>query len=229
MTSIKKLVKINYENMMKIDDKYQDLVTDIVCYIRGELTQKDAEEAINDINEILLGAQERGEDIFTVVGDYEIFCKEIVESYKIETKTYIFKKVLDYIPTILYSLIFFIAIDMVSSILEYGKGIFNNFWTLKYTLSLAPILNSVIAAIIAIVIIENVCKIPTTKTRNKKFDLLIVFAYIAITGILVVTGLFARKVEILTLKNCSILIIISFIIVAIQLIKMIKFAIFDKK
>ncbi|MCR8746444.1 hypothetical protein [Romboutsia lituseburensis] len=118
---------------------------------------------------------------------------------------------------------------MVSSILEYGKGIFNNFWTLKYTLSLAPILNSVIAAIIAIIVIENVSKIPTTKTRNKKFDLLIVFAYIAITGILVVTGLFARKVEILTLKNCSILIVISFIIVVIQLIKMIKFAIFDKK
>ncbi|MCR8746443.1 hypothetical protein [Romboutsia lituseburensis] len=57
MGSIKKLLKTNYENMMKIDDKYQDLVTDIVCYIRGELTQKDAEEAINDINEILLGAQ----------------------------------------------------------------------------------------------------------------------------------------------------------------------------
>lgn len=73
MNKLDKQIKVNYSNMLKIDKRYQDLVTNIVCYLRGKLNSVDAEEAINDVNDILLGAQSRGEDLEVLVGDYEEF------------------------------------------------------------------------------------------------------------------------------------------------------------
>ena len=69
MNKLNKQIEVNYNNMMKIDKRYQDLVTNIVCYLRGKLNSVDAEEAINDVNDILLGAQSRGEDLEVLVGD----------------------------------------------------------------------------------------------------------------------------------------------------------------
>ena len=69
MNKLDKQIKVNYSNMLKIDKRYQDLVTNIVCYLRGKLNSVDAEEAINDVNDILLGAQSRGEDLEVLVGD----------------------------------------------------------------------------------------------------------------------------------------------------------------
>ena len=63
MNKLNKQIEVNYNNMMKIDKRYQDLVTNIVCYLRGKLNSVDAEEAINDVNDILLGAQSTGEQI----------------------------------------------------------------------------------------------------------------------------------------------------------------------
>ena len=49
MNKLDKQIKVNYSNMLKIDKRYQDLVTNIVCYLRGKLNSVDAEEAINDV------------------------------------------------------------------------------------------------------------------------------------------------------------------------------------
>ena len=101
--------------------KYQDLVTDIVCYLRVELNGKDAEEAINDINESLLSAQNRGEDLYEVIGDYRFFCKDII-SYKDGVKGYGLKSLKSYstLRIGIGVLIFFIALDIVSNF-PYGE------------------------------------------------------------------------------------------------------------
>ena len=82
MNKLDKQIKVNYSNMLKIDKRYQDLVTNIVCYIRGKLNSVDAEERINDVNDMLLGAQSRAEDIEVLVGEYEEFCDKRIEAYR---------------------------------------------------------------------------------------------------------------------------------------------------
>ena len=91
MNKLDKQIKVNYSNMLKIDKRYQDLVTNIVCYLRGKLNSVDAEEAINDVNDILLGAQSRGEDLEVLVGDYEEFCDNIIDAYRGGDKWYSLK------------------------------------------------------------------------------------------------------------------------------------------
>ena len=91
MNKLNKQIAVNYSNMMKIDKRYQDLVTNIVCYLRGKLNSIDAEEAINDVNDILLGAQSRGENLEALVGDYKEFCENIIDAYKGSDKWYSLK------------------------------------------------------------------------------------------------------------------------------------------
>lgn len=50
----KENINFNYKNIKKIDAKYDSLITDIVCYIRLELLENDAEEAIDAILDMLL-------------------------------------------------------------------------------------------------------------------------------------------------------------------------------
>lgn len=117
MNKLDKQIKVNYSNMLKIDKRYQDLVTNIVCYLRGKLNSVDAEEAINDVNDILLGAQSRGEDLEVLVGDYEEFCDNIIDAYRGSDKWYSLKSYFyDFGGISIYMLVFFMALDIISSI-----------------------------------------------------------------------------------------------------------------
>lgn len=219
---MKKQIEMNYENMMKIDDKYQDLVTDIVCYIRAELTEYDAEEAINDINEILLGAQERGEDLFQVVGDYKNFCNEVIKSYKENSKYYKLKLILNDLPIYIYMCIFFIALDIVTFVIPNRPGSFKELMEIDYVMTLAPIINSIIGVICASIIVNIICKRPTKNKNNKKENVLIFVLYVLVVSTMVLVGTLGRKIEIYTFKNTSIPVIVGFIIAAIGLIQMTK-------
>ena len=118
MNKLEKQIKVNYSNMLKIDKRYQDLVTNIVCYLRGKLNSVDAEEAINDVNDILLGAQSRGEDLEVLVGDYEEFCDNIIDAYRGSDKWYSLKSYFyDFGGISIYMLVFIsLIIALVFSI-----------------------------------------------------------------------------------------------------------------
>jgi len=213
MSKIKSEIKTNYENMKKVDEKYQDLVTDIVCYIRAELNEKDAEEAINDIIDILLSAQDRGEDLNEVIGEYQVFCTDIIASYKDGVKGYGLKSLKDYIPIVIWVLIFFIALDILSNF-PYGEiNSFKEILGTKYSLTLAPIMTCIVAYAVAIGFLKFILKSPSKSKKKKRDNIIFLLGYIFIIAILVLVGILARNIEIITFESFGIGYILAIIIV----------------
>lgn len=229
MSKISKQIKNNYENMMKIDNKYQDLVTNIVCYIRAELTEYDAEEAINDINEILLGAQDRDENLFEVVGDYKVFCKSVIESYKEGVRNYRFNQFIDNLPIYIYGIVFFFSLDIVNAVILSGPKTLGDAMNINYTITLIPIINSIIGVIVSMWAFKLIAKTQCENISSKKGRISIFIAFILMTAAFVGVALIGRNFKIITLTNASIPIFIAFIIVVIAVLNSIKVAVQSRK
>ena len=208
MNKLDKQIKVNYSNMLKIDKRYQDLVTNIVCYLRGKLNSVDAEEAINDVNDILLGAQSRGEDLEVLVGDYEEFCDNIIDAYRGSDKWYSLKSYFyDFGGISIYMLVFFMALDIISSIP------ISNILNMKYTISLAPFISLIIALVFSIGIVKYICTHPGGNEKGNKKEAIMSFIIIFIVlSAMVASTFFFRKIEIYTFSNIPVIIIIAFLV-----------------
>lgn len=84
---VKELQKLNNQLDKKINAENQAIFTDMICYIRSaDISDYNQEVVRHDLSEMLLSAQERGEDIHTVIGgDFKEFCDEVVVN--LPTKT----------------------------------------------------------------------------------------------------------------------------------------------
>ncbi|WP_195573058.1 hypothetical protein [Clostridium paraputrificum] len=234
MNKLDKQIKVNYSNMMKIDKGYQDLVTNIVCYLRGKLNSVDAEEAINDVNYILLGAQSRGEDLGVLVGDYKEFCENIIDAYRGSDKWYSLKSYFyDFGGISVYMLVFFIALDILSSISNVKPLTLSNILNMKYTISLAPIISLIIALIFSIGVVKYICTHPVENENGNKKEAIMFFIIIFIVlSFMVASTFFFRKIEIFTFSNIPIIIIIASLVclavIGANIIKFIKVRRMDK-
>lgn len=214
MNKLDKQIKVNYSNMLKIDKRYQDLVTNIVCYLRGKLNSVDAEEAINDVNDILLGAQSRGEDLEVLVGDYEEFCDNIIDAYRGSDKWYSLKSYFyDFGGISIYMLVFFMALDIISSIPTVKPLTISNILNMKYTISLAPFISIIIALVFSIGIVKYICTHPGGNEKGNKKEAIMSFIIIFIVlSAMVASTFFFRKIEIYTFSNIPVIIIIAFLV-----------------
>lgn len=217
MNKLDKQIKVNYSNMLKIDKRYQDLVTNIVCYLRGKLNSVDAEEAINDVNDILLGAQSRGEDLEVLVGDYEEFCDNIIDAYRGNDKWYSLKSYFyDFGGISIYMLVFFMALDIISSIPTVKPLTISNILNMKYTISLAPFISIIIALVFSIGIVKYICNICThpggNEKGNKKEAIMSFIIIFIVLSAMVASTFFFRKIEIYTFSNIPVIIIIAFLV-----------------
>lgn len=234
MNKLNKQIEVNYNNMMKIDKRYQDLVTNIVCYLRGKLNSVDAEEAINDVNDILLGAQSRGEDLEVLVGDYKGFCENIIDAYMGSDKWYSLKSYFyDFGGISIYMLVFFIALDILSSIPTVKPLTLSNILNMKYTISLAPIISLIIALIFSIGVVKYICIHPWKNENGNKKEAIMSFIIIFIVlSAMVASTFFFRKIEIYTFGNIPIIIIITSLVcltvIGANIIKFIKVKRMDK-
>ncbi len=214
MNKLDKQIKVNYSNMLKIDKRYQDLFTNIVCYLRGKLNSVDAEEAINDVNDILLGAQSRGEDLEVLVGDYEEFCDNIIDAYRGSDKWYSLKSYFyDFGGISIYMLVFFMALDIISSIPTVKPLTISNILNMKYTISLAPFISLIIALVFSIGIVKYICTHPGGNEKGNKKEAIMSFIIIFIVlSAMVASTFFFRKIEIYTFSNIPVIIIIAFLV-----------------
>lgn len=66
-----------------LTDHCKDVITDIVCYLRGSnLSEYNQEIVRRDIDYMLVDGQKRGETPESVIGsDYQLFCDEIIKSF----------------------------------------------------------------------------------------------------------------------------------------------------
>ncbi|MGG5461133.1 hypothetical protein [Clostridium sp. B9] len=224
--SINEEIKFNYENMQKIDSKYNDLVTDIVCYIRVKLTEKDSEEAINDILDMLLGAQERGENLYDFIGgDYKEFCNRIVEEYRGNNKLYEMKNIKSIILSVIKVAPFFIALNCITELGAINPLNFNSLWNSSFNLKLLPLAG----LILSVPMIYLVFGIIISSNGKKKDFVFMFLGNLCYIGILVLIGYYSRKFILISIPNYFICLIISTIVVLIFIIWSIKLLIDSKK
>ena len=93
----------NNEFEKQLDDKINEILTDIVVYMRcANISDIDQENVRRDITQMLIDAHARGETADDVIGgDYKAFCDAIIaEIPKISTKTRIMTAIRDTLPAL---------------------------------------------------------------------------------------------------------------------------------
>ncbi|MGN0711605.1 MAG: hypothetical protein ACI4LO_07570 [Anaerovoracaceae bacterium] len=98
----KKVRELNKQNNLldkQIKEENQEAFTDMICYLRGaDISEYDIETVRQDITEMVLSAQERGENIQSVIGgDYKEFCDSIIANLPHKTAKQKAAEVLDII------------------------------------------------------------------------------------------------------------------------------------
>lgn len=87
----------------QLDDKTNDILTDIVVYIRSaNISDIDQENVRRDITQMLIDARGRGETADDVIGgDYKAFCDAIIaEIPKMSTKKRVMTAIRDTLPAL---------------------------------------------------------------------------------------------------------------------------------
>ena len=93
----------NNELEKRLDDKTNDILTDIVVYIRSaNISDIDQETVRRDITQMLIDARGRGETAADVIGgDYKAFCDAIIaEIPKMSTKKRVMTAIRDTLPAL---------------------------------------------------------------------------------------------------------------------------------
>lgn len=93
----------NNELEKQLDDKTNDILTDIVVYIRSaNISDIDQENVRRDITQMLIDARGRGESADDVIGgDYKAFCDAIIaEIPKLSAKQRIMTAIRDTLPAL---------------------------------------------------------------------------------------------------------------------------------
>jgi DNA-binding ferritin-like protein (Dps family) len=165
----KELNKQNNKLDNQISAENQEAFTNIVCYLRGaNISEYDQEVVRQDLTEMVLSAQKRGEDIRAVIGeDYKDFCDNVIAN--LPPKTTI-KKVTDFLDIFCWCLSILLTINIVMARetitliqdLATGRPLnFNISFTVGGIISIGVIL--VAAIIIVKVIIKNSFKVEKGK------------------------------------------------------------------
>ncbi|CAB1253019.1 conserved membrane protein of unknown function [Ruminococcaceae bacterium BL-6] len=113
-TKTKALNRKNNELDRRLNKGNNDAMTDMVCYLRvANISDYNQELVRHDLLQMVLSAQERGENIETVIGgDYRSFCDEVIAALPPKS----FKeRILDFIDTLLLCTSILGAIGIVFS------------------------------------------------------------------------------------------------------------------
>ncbi|WP_194189743.1 hypothetical protein [Clostridium chrysemydis] len=217
----KEKINFNYNNIKKIDGKYDSLITDIVCYIRLELVENDAEEAIDDILDMLLSAQVRGEDLYEFVGnDFKKFCDNIIDSYRQNSKTYKYKLIFENAITVLKLLPFFISLSCLTELFSLKSISLNTLLNANFNLRVSVIITS-ICLIVSINIILNLCLKPNNNSRVKNYLYLFAVFFITMAFPIIFSKVFSNP-TLISIPNYLICLVISIVIIVMYIPKLIQ-------
>lgn len=126
----------------------------MIVYLRGsDMTEYNQELVRQDLIQMILDGQERGDDIQKVIGNnYKEICDEIIEAMPKKTR----KEKISDILELIFSVIWIIGgIFIVKTIVGNFLGTNKN-W--RFILSVGNIINMAVTIIIANVVINYTCK-----------------------------------------------------------------------
>lgn len=111
---VKKLMNQNNVLDKEINDENQSKYTDMICYLRGaDISEYDIEAVRQDLIEMIVCAQKRGEDIGSVIGgDYKEFCDDVIANLPRKTGK---QKVIDVLSITCRGISILFAINIVLS------------------------------------------------------------------------------------------------------------------
>ncbi|MBQ9853088.1 MAG: DUF1048 domain-containing protein [Ruminiclostridium sp.] len=179
----KRLLKENNEREKLLSKESQKAMTDIVVYLRGcDLSQYHQEEVRRDIQEMVLEAEGRGEDMMTVIGeDYKTFCDEIVSAFPPRSKKEKFLEQLD----ILLSALGILLVIWLAKSLVIGLSAGEKVWYLSLTagslISWAVIL--VVAEALVWWVTRTAFDQPKEESKGKSFVKVWVIAFLVLSAI----------------------------------------------
>ncbi|MGN0484478.1 MAG: DUF1129 family protein [Lachnospiraceae bacterium] len=129
------LRKQNNEFEECLSEQNQDVMTDIVAYLRGaNITETEQEHVRADISQMLFDAQERGETAQHVIGmDYKQFCDEILENVETVTGK---EKVIQFFESMLMCVAVLIPVIVCFGVLK-NVTLKQEWWRIEFSLGQA--------------------------------------------------------------------------------------------
>lgn len=173
----KELNRSNNELGKQIHAENKEALTDIVCYLRGaNISEYHQEEIRQDLLEMILAAQERGENIQSVIGgDYKAFCDNIISSLppkSMKEKTLEFLNILCWCLSLLGAINILLTQETISLIRNLATGKPLNF---ESSFTAGSIISIILIIAASIIIVNGFMK--NSFTIGKKGNLSILKAF----------------------------------------------------
>jgi len=156
----KELNRINNELDEQIAPENREAYTDMICYLRGaKLSEYNQETVRQDLLEMILSAQERGQGLQVVIGeDYQAFCDNIITSLPPQSRK---EKMLEFLDIICWCLSILGVITIVFT--DETFALFRNLATGKplnfeISVTLGSVLSTGIIIAAAYIIVEFLLK-----------------------------------------------------------------------
>lgn len=168
----KELNRMNNSLHKQVNPENREALTDMICYLRGaNISQYHQELVRNDLTEMVLSAQQRGENIRTVIGeDYQAFCDDVIASLPPATLK---QRIIDFFDIVCWSLSILGTINIVmanETIALIHNLISGNPLDYHISVSFGSIISIGIIVAAAIFIVESVMKNPFQIGKNKISD-----------------------------------------------------------
>ena len=165
----KKLLKENNRFEKNLSKESNEVLTDIVVYLRGSaISEYHQEEVRRDISQMIFDGEKRNESVRDIIGeDYKSFCDEIVKSFSPRSKK---ERILEWLSSILLSCSTLSFIWLCSSALTALIGIDSTISIYKLPVTLGQIISGIFIVFFSISIVIYVCKTTFDKSiEEKKF------------------------------------------------------------
>jgi len=160
----KELLRKNNTREKEIVDENEEIYTNMIVYLRSsDLTDYNQEVVRGDIIELILDAQQRGDNIQKVMGNsYKEICDEIIEVMPKKTKK---DKIMEFIGTSLNTLSILGVIALVKNFIE---GLISSSGEFKFILKVGDLMSAFIIILIAYAIVLFITKTALDTKEEKK-------------------------------------------------------------
>lgn len=151
---IRELRKENNRLDGKLNKEYQDVLTDMIVYIRGSKINEYKQELVyQDLVTMMLDAQERKQGVKELIGeDYKEFCDNILSEIPEETKEE------KYIARIRNGLLYFSVIFSIFLLMKVKDIIVGNITFKEVPITLGELISGFLLIVIAILMVEYISK-----------------------------------------------------------------------
>lgn len=183
----KKLNQLNNILDRQINTENREAFTDIICYLRGaDISEYHQEIIRQDLLDMVLSAQKRGENIRAVIGeDYQAFCDEIIANLprrNRKEKVVEFLDIICWCLSVLGTINILMADETIAMIHNFATGRGINY---EISISVGNVISAVFIIAIALTIVNSIAKKAFQIGKKEKISTMkIFFLCIAIGGIL---------------------------------------------